>query len=180
MQIQRILQIRVNDLLDRIFKLEKQNVMFREINEQQDYAISNLNERLSKAETEKNILLRKLSHSEHGRNLDEDTLVSDDDMETDTNTLSKDQKQTPTEVLKDKIKFTIEVQTEVEETIKSISSEDSFVEAKTILRNFQDKLNEAVKKPEVKAAFTGKNGEVLSELIDKLNLECNEILTKTL
>ena len=70
--------------------------------------------------------------------------------------------------------------TEVEETIKSISSEDSFVEAKTILRNFQDKINESVKKPEVKAAFTGKNGEVLSELIDKLNLECNEILTKTL
>ena len=77
-------------------------------------------------------------------------------------------------------KFTVEVQTEVEETIKSISSEDSFVEAKIILRNFQDKLNESVKKPEVKAAFTGKNGEVLSELIDKLNLECNEILTKTL
>ena len=48
------------------------------------------------------------------------------------------------------------------------------------MRNFQDKLNESVKKPEVKAAFTGKNGEVLSELIDKLNLECNEILTKTL
>ena len=42
------------------------------------------------------------------------------------------------------------------------------------------KLNESVKKPEVKAAFVGKNDEVLSELIDKLNVECNNVLTKTL
>ena len=41
-------------------------------------------------------------------------------------------------------------------------------------------MNESVKKTEVKAAFTGKDDEVLSELIDKLNLECNKLLTKTL
>ena len=153
--------------------------MFREINDQQDYAISNLNERLSKAEIEKNILLRKLSmRSEQVRNLDEDTLVTDDHMEIDTNTSV--QKQTPTEVLKNQIRFTVEVQTKVEETIKSINNEESFVEAKTVLKNFQDKLNELVKKPEVKAAFVGKNDEVLSELIDKLNIECNNFLTKTL
>ena len=163
-------KIRVNDLLDRISKLEKQNEMFREINDQQDYAISNLNERLSKAEIEKNILLRKLSiHSEQGKNLDEDTLVTDDHMEIDTNTSI--QKQTPTEVLKSQIRFTVEVQTKVKETIKSINNEESFVEAKTVLKNFQDKLNELVRKPEVKAAFVGKNDEVLSELIDKLNVE---------
>jgi len=172
-------KIRVNDLLDRIIKLEKQNLMFREINEQQDYAISNLNERLSKAKIEKNILLRKLStHSEQEKNFHENTLVTDDHMETDTNT--KDQNQPPTEAFKNQIKFTVEVQTAVEETIKSINSEESFVEAKTILKDFQDKLNESVKKTEVKAAFTGKDDEVLSELIGKLNLECNKLLTKTL
>jgi len=172
-------KIRVNDLLDRIIKLEKQNEMFREINDQQDYAISNLNERLSKAEIEKNILLRKLTiHSEKGKNLDEDALVTDDHMEIDTN--ASIQKQTPTEVLKNQIRFTVEVQTKVEETIKSINNEESFVEAKTVMKNFQDKLNELVKKPEVKGAFVGKNDEVLSVLIDKLNVECNNFLTKTL
>ena len=99
-------------------------------------------------------------------------------METDTNTFSKDQNQTPTEALKNQIKFTVEVQTAVEETIKSINSEESFVEAKTILKNFQDNLNESVKRPDVKAAFTGKNDEVLMKLMDKLNLECNKFLTK--
>ena len=81
--------------------------------------------------------------------------------------------------MKIQIRFAVEVQTEVEQTIKSISSERSFVEAKTILKNFQDKINEAVKKPEVKAAYTGKNDEVLMELINKLNLECNKFLTRT-
>ena len=62
--------------------------------------------------------------------------------------------------------------------MKSINNERSFVEAKTILKTFQDNLNETVKKPEVKAAFTGKNDEDLAELIDKLNLECNKFLTR--
>ena len=74
--------------------------------------------------------------------MDEDTLVTDDHMEIDTNTSV--QKQTPTEVLKNQIRFTVEVQTKEEETIKSINNEESFVEAKTVLKNFQDKLNELV------------------------------------
>ena len=45
-------QIRTNDLLDKILKLEKQNMMLRDINQQQEYAIYVLNDRLSNVETE--------------------------------------------------------------------------------------------------------------------------------
>ena len=174
-------KIKVNDLLDRIIRLEKQNARFRESNEQQEYAINVLNERLSMAEIENKSLLRKLSkeHEEENKS-DGDTLVTDDQMETNTNTFTKIQKQNSTEILKNQIKFTVEVQKQVEDTIKSIDNERSFVEAKTILKDFQDKINESVRKPEVKAAFTGKNDEVLMKLIDKLNLECNKYLTRNL
>ena len=99
-------KLKVDDLLDRLIKLEKQNGRFRETNEQQEYAISVLNERLSKAEMENKSLLRKLSKEhEEEKKADGDTMVTDDHMETSTNTNTKIQKQNSTEVLKNQIKL---------------------------------------------------------------------------
>ena len=75
-------KIKVNGLLDGILKLEKQNVRFRETNEQQEYAICVINGRLSKAKIE-NTRLRKIS-KEHENKSDGITLVTDDLMESNT------------------------------------------------------------------------------------------------
>ena len=133
---------------------------------------------------ENKFLLRKLSEEQNKENKSyKDTLVSDDElMETNTEyTTMNIPEQNATENLKNQIKFTVEVQTEVEETIKNININDkTFVEAKDILKNFQDKINESVKQPEVQAAFPGQNYEALMKLVDKLNVECNKVLTKSL
>ena len=177
-------KMKVDDLLDKILKLERQNVGFREIEEQQEFAIFVLNERLSKLEMENKSLRRELSKDHKKENKsDKETLVSDDElMETNIEyTTMNIPEQNATENLKNQIKFTVEVQTEVEETIKNININDkTFVEAKDILKNFHDKINECVKKPEVQAAFTGQNYEALMKLVDKLNVECNKVLTKSL
>ena len=150
--------------------------MFRDINQQQEYAIYVLNERLSNVETEE----KSKSSKEHvDKKSDEDTLVPDDIMETNTeDIITNIPKQNSTDDLKNQIHFTVDVQTKVEETIKNVSDKSS-VEAKNVLKDFQDYINQSVMGPKVEAAFKGKNDKGLKKLVDKLNKECSRILTKS-
>ena len=164
-------EIKVDDLLEKIIKLEKENMRFRHLNEQQAQAIFLLNERLSIVES-KSFLKKYSKYDVEEVKMDEDTSVSDDH----SNNLNQEQSIDTTRGLRKQIEFSVEIQTKVK-GIKDEISDKSSLEAKEILKNFKDYVNESVKKPDMKITYSGNKEEVFMKLIDKLNIECNKILT---
>ena len=77
--------------------------------------------------------------------------------------------------MRKQIEFSVEIQTKVKH-IKDDISDKTCLETKEILKNFQDYVNEYVKNPDMKNACPGNKEEVFMKLIDKLNIECNQIV----
>ena len=167
-------KIKVDDLLEKIMKLEKQNKMFRDINEQQENSIHTLNERLSHVEIENKSLIRKLSKQHDENKSSEVTLVTDDSsrkrkFEDDGAGISEN------DDLKKEIEFSVDVETKVKE-IKDNMSDKSILEAKLILKKFQHHVNQKAKTAQL---FSGKKTDVYVKLIDNFNIECNQFLVVT-
>ena len=108
-------------------KLEKQNLMFRDINEQQENAIIVLNERLSHVEAENKSLLRKYSMNHDENKSVEDTLVTDDSsrkrkFEDDDAKISKND---ASNNLRNEIEFSVDIETKIKEIKDNINGKSN-------------------------------------------------------
>lgn len=170
-------KIQVNDLLERIIKLEKQIMTLRNTNGQQENSIFVLNERLSEVEIENKSLHRKLS--EERKESDGDTLVTvDSSRKRKFEDVSNISQNDPTEVLRNEIEFSVDIENKIKE-IKHKICNKSFEDGKQILRNFQQNVNKNVKTMNGKVTYSGRKEEAFDKVIDKFNIECNKIITQS-
>ena len=162
-------KVTAEELLERLMKLEKQNMILRSLNEQQADAIIVLNERLQHVEIDCQIYSKQHDVSK----LDEDTLVNDDSskkrkFEDDVPMNSKND---TTNDLRKEIEFSVDVQKKIND-IKGKISDNSPEDAKLISKDFQHHVNEFATKMKMK----GEKKEVFEKVIINFNVECNKIL----
>jgi len=171
-------KIKNDDLLERLMKLEKQIKILRDINGQQENSIFVLNERLSEVEIENKSLHRKLSKEENKSN--GDTLVTDDSSRKRKfeDNVTKTSQNVSAKVSRNEIEFSVDVENKIKEVKEEIVGK-SFEDGKQILRNFQQNVNQNVQKINIKIAYSGNKEEAFVNVINKFNIECNKIITKS-
>ena len=81
-----------------------------------------------------------------------------------SNDLNQEQSIDTTRGLRKQIEFSVEIETKVK-GIKDEISDKSSLEAKEILKNFKDYVNESVKKPDMKITYSGNKEEVFMKFI---------------
>ena len=163
----------VNELNERIIKLENQVLGLRNLNEQQADAILFLNERLSHLE----IKCRKSSEESEDKIKSSQVTSVNDDSSRKRKSMEKSKDRNPAnENLRKEIEFSVDVQTKIKELVVDIGDK-SCQEAKEILKNFQEHINQKIERS--KFSFSGTKKDAFIKLTDNFNTDCNYILVRS-